>query len=61
MSRLRSGGPTRNGPGRVPMRLGSPSGFNHRRLHSACSDRPPAEYEAIHHRNQQLGTTGAET
>jgi hypothetical protein len=23
--------------------------FNHRRLHSACGYRPPAEYEAIHY------------
>jgi putative transposase len=23
--------------------------FNHRRLHSACGHRPPAEYEAIHY------------
>ena len=23
--------------------------FNHRRLHSACGDLPPAEYEAIHY------------
>jgi integrase-like protein len=26
--------------------------FNHRRLHSACHDKPPAEYEAIHYANQ---------
>jgi putative transposase len=35
--------------------------FNHRRLHTACGDLPPAEYEAIHYRDPQPATTGAET
>jgi putative transposase len=34
--------------------------FNHRRLHSACDDRPPAEYEAIHYRQQQHPLTAGE-
>jgi putative transposase len=28
--------------------------FNHRRLHSACRHRPPAEYEAIHYDQHQV-------
>jgi len=35
--------------------------FNHRRLHTACTDLPPAEYEAIHYRHLQPATAGAET
>jgi putative transposase len=27
--------------------------FNHRRLHGACDDQPPAEFEAMHYRQQQ--------
>jgi putative transposase len=35
--------------------------YNHRRLHTACGDLPPAEYEAIHYRQPQPATAGAET
>jgi putative transposase len=35
--------------------------FNHRRLHTACGDLPPVEYEANHYRDQQPATTGATT
>jgi putative transposase len=35
--------------------------FNHRRLHSACNDLPPAEYETIHYRQLQPATAGSET
>ncbi|TDD27333.1 IS3 family transposase [Nonomuraea terrae] len=35
--------------------------YNHRRLHTACGDIPPAEYEAIHYRHQQAAATAAET
>jgi len=36
--------------------------FNHRRLHSACSYRPPAEYEAIHYaqHNVPVAPAGAQ-
>jgi putative transposase len=36
--------------------------FNHRRLHSACGGRPPAEYEAIHYhqRNASVAPAGAQ-
>jgi putative transposase len=34
--------------------------FNHRRLHSACDDHPPAEFEAIHYRHQQAAFTAGE-
>jgi hypothetical protein len=32
--------------------------FNHRRLHSACGDRPPAEYETCGVQIQPLGCAG---
>ncbi|MFC4592564.1 IS3 family transposase [Sphaerisporangium corydalis] len=35
--------------------------YNHRRLHTACGDIPPAEYEAIYYRHQQAAVTAAET
>nr|WP_307825710.1 IS3 family transposase [Microbispora corallina] len=35
--------------------------FNHRRLHTACGNIPPADYEAIHYRHQQAALTAAET
>jgi putative transposase len=35
--------------------------LTHRRLHTARGDLPPAEYEAIHYRQPQPATTGAET
>ncbi len=36
--------------------------FNHRRLHSACGYRPPAEYEAIHNdqHNVPVAPAGAQ-
>jgi len=34
--------------------------FNHRRLHTACDDRPPAEYEAIHYCQQHRPLTAGE-
>ena len=35
--------------------------FNHRRLHTACEDLPPAEYEAAHYRQLQPATAEART
>ncbi|WP_436758932.1 IS3 family transposase [Streptosporangium sp. V21-05] len=35
--------------------------FNHRRLHTACGNIPPAEYEATHYRHRQAALTAAET
>lgn len=35
--------------------------YNHRRLHTACGDLPPTEYEAIYYRHQQPATAGAQT
>ncbi|WP_416348928.1 IS3 family transposase [Microbispora triticiradicis] len=35
--------------------------YNHRRLHTACGDIPPAEYEAIYYRHQQAALTAAQT
>ncbi|MEU3167234.1 IS3 family transposase [Streptosporangium sp. NPDC006930] len=35
--------------------------FNHRRLHTACGNIPPAEYEAIHYCHQQAAPIAAET
>jgi putative transposase len=32
--------------------------YNHRRLHTACQDRPPAEFEAIHYRQRIPLTAG---
>lgn len=42
--------------------LGYIDWFNHRRLHSACGHRPPAEYEAIYYnqRNVPVAPTGAQ-
>ena len=36
--------------------------FNHRRLHSACGYRPPAEYEALHYdqHNASVAPAGAQ-
>ena len=36
--------------------------FNHRRLHSACGCRPPAEYEALHYdqHNASVALAGAQ-
>jgi putative transposase len=36
--------------------------FNHRRLHSACNYRPPAEYEAVHYaqHNASVAPAGAQ-
>jgi putative transposase len=31
--------------------------YNHRRLHSACADVPPAEYEATYYRNRDNSGT----
>jgi putative transposase len=35
--------------------------FNHRRLHTACQDLPPAEYEAAHYRRPQPASAEART
>jgi putative transposase len=35
--------------------------FNHRRLHSACGYRPPAEHEAIHYAQHNVQAASART
>ncbi|WP_197287138.1 integrase core domain-containing protein [Planomonospora sphaerica] len=35
--------------------------YNHRRLHTACGHRPPAEFEAIYYRHNQSPVITAET
>ena len=35
--------------------------YNHRRLHTACDHRPPAEFEAIYYRHDHNLVTTAET
>ncbi|GLW07230.1 putative transposase for insertion sequence element IS986/IS6110 [Microtetraspora sp. NBRC 13810] len=35
--------------------------YNHRRLHTACGNIPPADYEAIYYRHQQAAVTATET